>query len=348
MAPRRLLKITIKDVARAANVSTQTVSRVLNKRPDVAPDTREAIEKTIAQMGYQPSALARSLVQQKSRVLGVITVGLKFVGISLTLNGIAVQCEALGYELLLKELPRFDTPDVVPVIEALMSHHVSGIIFAGPEWNENVRIVQSQLPSFCPPIVFLKCQPAANYTTIGIDNYGGAHTAVDFLLSLGRLRIGFIAGPLEWLEACQRKQGWEDALKNRGIPVTPQHWTQGDWNSAGGEAAFAELLQKYPQVDAVFVSNDQMALGVLHLAHARGIRVPEDLAVIGFDNLPEAAFFTPSLTTIEQPLEELGALSVKTLVAQIESASSDVSIQTLTLKTRLVIRDSTPNVRPQA
>jgi len=348
MSPRRLQKITIKDVARAVNVSTQTVSRVLNKRPDVAPDTREKIEKTIAQMGYQPSALARSLVQQKSYVLGVITVGLKFIGISQTLNGIIDQCTALGYELLIKELPRFNIPDIAPVIAVLMAHHVSGIIFAGPEWNENVRTVQSQLPSLCPPIVFLKCHPAPNYTTIGIDNYGGARTAVDFLLSLGRNRIGFIAGPLEWLEARQRKQGWEDSLKTMGVPVTPQHWTQGDWTSAGGETAFAELIQKYPQLNAVFASNDQMALGVLHLANARGIRVPEDLAVIGFDNLPEAAFFTPALTTIEQPLGELGALAVKSLVAQIEAAPPDVSFQTLTLKTRLLIRDSTPRARPQA
>jgi DNA-binding LacI/PurR family transcriptional regulator len=348
MSPRQLRKMTIKDVARAARVSTQTVSRVLNKRPDVAPDTREAIEKMIAQMGYQPSALARSLVQQKSCVLGVITVGLKFIGISQTLNGITEQCAASGYELLIKELPRFDTPDIVPVIEALMAHQVSGIIFAGPEWNENVRMVQSQLPSFCPPIVFLKCQRAPNYTTIGIDNYSGARSAVDFLLSLGRHRIGFIAGPLEWLEARQRKQGWEDALRDMGIPVTGQHWTQGDWTSASGEAAFAELIQKYPQLNAVFVSNDQMALGVLHLAHARGLHVPEDLAVVGFDNMPEAAFFIPALTTVEQPLKELGALGVKTLVAQIEAASPDVSIQTLTLKTRLVIRDSTPPARSQA
>lgn len=345
MAQRRPHKITIKDVARAANVSTQTVSRVFNKRPDVAPHTRERIEKTIAQMGYHPSALARSLVQQKSCVLGVITVGLKFLGISLTLNGITGQCDTLGYELLIKERPRFDTPDIVPVIETLMAHQVSGIIFAGPEWNENVKIVQSQLPASCPPIVFLKCQPSPNYTTIGIDNYGGAHTAVDFLLSLGRHHIGFIAGPLEWLEARQRKQGWEDTLKNKGISVTSQHWAQGDWNSASGEAAFAELIQKYPQMDAVFASNDQMALGVLHLANARGIRVPEDLAVIGFDNLLEAAFFTPALTTIEQPFGELGALAVKTLVAQIETAPPDVSIQTLTLGTRLVIRDSTPQVK---
>ena len=146
---------TIKDIATMCQVSTQTVSRVVNKRPDVAPETREAVEKAIAQVGYHPSALARSLVQQRSYTLGVIIAGLKYVGVSQTLNGITEACEQTGYNLFVKELPRFDTPNIVPVIESLMAHQVEGIIFAAPEFNENVRIVHSQLPISCPPIIFL-------------------------------------------------------------------------------------------------------------------------------------------------------------------------------------------------
>jgi LacI family transcriptional regulator len=342
MARKRLHKTTIKDVAQVCNVSTQTVSRVINNRPDVSPETRELVEQAIAEMGYQPSALARSLVQQRSYTLGVIIAGLRYVGVSQTLNGITEQCDNLGYSIFLKELLRFDTPDIVPVIESLMAQHVEGIIFAGPEWNENVKVAQSQLPSFCPPIVFLKCQPNPNYTTISIDNYGGARAAVEYLLSLGRRHIGLITGPLEWLEARQRKQGWEDALKNAGIQVAPQKWAQGNWNSASGEAAFAELVEKYPNMNAVFASNDQMALGVLHYAHAHGICVPEDLAVIGFDNLAESPYFTPALTTVEQPLRELGILAVKTLLEQVESPVPGAARQDIALETRLVIRNSTP------
>ncbi len=342
MARKKLRKATIKDVAQTCNVSTQTVSRVINKRPDVSPETRELVEKAIAEMGYQPSALARSLVQQRSYTLGVIMAGLKYVGVSQTLNGIAGECENSGYSVFLKELPRFDTPDIVPVIESLMAQHVEGIIFAGPEWNENVMVAQSQLPSFCPPIVFMKCQPNPNYTTISIDNYGGARAAVEYLLSLGRRHVGLITGPLEWLEARQRKQGWEDALKSVGIEVGPQKWALGNWNTASGEAAFAELLQKYPALNAVFASNDQMALGVLHYAHAHAIRVPEDLAVIGFDNLDEAPYFTPALTTVQQPLRELGSLAVKTLLEQIEGGPASHAGRTLTLQASLVVRESTP------
>jgi DNA-binding LacI/PurR family transcriptional regulator len=342
MAQKRLRKITIKDVAKACSVSTQTVSRVINQRPDVSLETREAVEKAIAEMGYQPSALARSLVQQRSYTLGVITAGLKYFGGSQTLNGITEQCDAANYSLFVKELPRFDTPNIVPIIEALMAHHVEGIIFAGPEWNENVKIAQSQLPSFCPPIVFLKCQPNPNYTTISIDNYGGARTAVEYLVSLGRRHIGLITGPFEWLEARQRKQGWEDALKNAGIHASGYEWAKGNWSSASGEAAFAELILKYPSMDAIFSSNDQMALGVLHYAHAKGIRVPDDLAIIGFDNLSEGAYFTPSLTTVEQPLRELGILAVKTLLAQVEGKASGLAPQSIALDAHLIIRESTP------
>ncbi len=337
----QIKKATIKDIANRCNVSTQTVSRVINNRPDVAPETRKLVEQAIAEMDYRPSALARSLVQQKSYTLGVITAGLRYVGISATLDGITDRCEERGYALLLKELPQYDFPTTIPVIESLMSRQVEGIIFAAPELNENIKITQSQLPPSCPPIIFLKCQPNPNYTTLNVDNYGGAHKAVDYLLSIGRRHIGLIAGPLEWLEARQRKQGWEDALHGYGIRVAPQKWTTGNWSSASGESAFAELIGKYPHMNAVFISNDQMALGALHYANAHGIRVPEDIAIIGFDNLTESAYFTPALSTITHPMRELGMRAVDVILEIIadENASGNRAIL---LETSLLLRDTTP------
>lgn len=342
MSVQRVQKVTIKDIARICNVSTQTVSRVLNKRPDVSQSTREAVEKAIAELGYQPSALARSLVQQQSYTLGVMIAGLKYLGISQTLNGITEQCEASGYALLLKELPRFDVTNIVPIIESLIAHRVEGIIFAAPELNDNVRTVQAQLPSTCPPILFLKSRPHPLYTTVSIDNYRGARTAVEYLASLGRRRIGMISGPIEWLEARQRWQGWVDVLTEQGAPPAQAHWCAGNWSSASGEAAFARLVQTYPRMDAVFASNDQMALGVLHYAYTHGLRVPDDLAVVGFDDLSEAAQFCPALTTVRQPLRELGILAVKTLLGQIEDAASPPAGNEIMLQPTLVVRASTP------
>ncbi len=345
MASRRSQKVTIKDIARLCNVSTQTVSRVLNQRPDVAPETRQAVEKVIADMGYQPSALARSLVQQHSNTIGVITAGLRYSGVSQTLNGIVEECEASNYAVLLKELPRFDVTDIVPIIESLIVRHVDGIIFAAPELNDNVKQVQAQLPQTFPPMVFLKSQPHARYITIGIDNYGGARQAVEYLLAVGRRKIGLISGPLDWLEARQRWQGWADALQQVGETVSDQHWAVGNWSSASGAAAFAELMEKYPDMDAVFASNDQMAMAVLHYAASHGLRVPADVAVVGFDGLPETAYLNPALTTVRQPLRELGILAVKSLLSEIDQVEPPAPEQAIMLPTELVVRDSTPKLQ---
>ncbi len=345
MTAARLQKVTIKDIARLCQVSTQTVSRVLNNRADVAPATRLAVEKTIAELGYEPSALARSLVQQRSYTLGVIIAGLQYSGVSQTLNGITEHCEAFNYSLLLKELASFEVTDIVPIIKSLIASHVEGIIFAAPETGNNVQIVQSQLPKVCPPIVFLKSQPSKGHLTIGVNNLDGAHQATEHLIKLGRKRIGLISGPLDWLEARQRWQGWADALANTGEVVSERHWSMGNWSPRSGEVAFAELLGKYPDLDAVFACNDQMALGVLHYASTQGIRVPEDLAVVGFDDLPEAAYFTPALTTVKHPLRELGMQAVKTLLARIEGEQEALPEQMLTLQTELVVRDSTVSLQ---
>ena len=341
MAAPRLQKLTIKDIARICQVSTQTVSRVLNNRADVAPGTRLAVEQAIAELGYQPSALARSLVQQRSYTIGVITAGLKYSGVSLTLNGITEYCETFNYLLLLKELANFDVTDIVPIIRSLIASHVEGIIFAAPEIGSNVQTVQSQLPVGCPPIVFLKSQPGKQHMTIGVDNYDGARQATEHLVKIGRKKIGLISGPMDWLEARQRWQGWADVVANSGETPSDQHWSMGHWSPQSGETAFVELLQKYPHMDAVFASNDQMALGVLHYASTHGLRVPEDIAVVGFDDLPESAYFTPALTTVKHPLRELGMWAVKSLLAQIEGEQEALAERRLTLHTELVIRDST-------
>jgi LacI family transcriptional regulator len=340
MQNNRQQKVTIKDIARMCNVSTQTISRVINHRPDVSDETRELVEKMIQEMGYHPSALARSLVKQRSYTLGVITAGLKYVGVAQTLNGITEECEASGYALLIKELPSFNTPNIVPLVENLISHEVEGIIFAAPDINDNIKIVQSQLPSYCPPIVFLKGGPSPRFTTISIDNYGGACLAVEQLRKIGRKHIGFISGPLDWLESRQRKQGWIDTQNKYGGCVDDNCCVEGNWSSSSGEIAAKALIEKYTEMDAVFVSNDQMALGLLHYAHEHDIRIPLDLAVIGFDDLTESEYFSPALTTVEHPLRELGVLAVKSLLKQIESQIHPAPIETIVLKTELILRDS--------
>ena len=174
-------RVTIREIARMCGVSVQTVSRVINRRPDVSPETRAAVEAAIAQVGFQPSAVARSLVQRRSYTLGVIAAGLRYFGVAQTLNGITEESEAQGYALLLKEIPSGDLDGLMPIVEFLMAHRVEGIIFAAPDLGENLSELRARLPMAAPPMVFLKSEPSRAFTTILIDNYGGSRAATAHL-----------------------------------------------------------------------------------------------------------------------------------------------------------------------
>jgi LacI family transcriptional regulator len=334
-------RVTIREIAQMTGVSMQTVSRVINKRPDVSPSTRAAVEAAIAAVGFQPSAVARSLVQRRSQTIGVIATGLKFFGVAQTLNGITEASQESGYALLLKEIAAEDVEGVSPAIDFLVGHRVEGlIVFAPPEIGAGVAAVPARSTVPRPPIVLLKAESSTEFSSISIDNRGGAMMATRHLLDLGRRRIGHIGGPPSWREARDRTEGWRAALNEAGVEPGPM--ASGNWSSASGEAAFRELLAREPDIDAVFASNDQMALGLLHVAHQRGIAVPNAIAVVGFDGLIEAAQFSPSLTTISQPLRELGRLAVQELLSGIADELGVAEVRHVTLATELIVRDSAP------
>ncbi len=333
-------RVTIREIARMCDVSVQTVSRVINKRPDVAPATRRAVEAAIASTGFRPSAVARSLVQRRSQTLGVVVTGLRYFGVAETLNGITEACQTSEFALLLKELAIDDVDGFLPAIDFLVSHRVEGLIVFAPPDAASVASIQAEFPATRLPIALLKSQPSPDFSTISIDDRGGARLATRHLLTLGRRRIGHIGGPQTWHEARERLDGWRSTLAEAGTEPGPVAF--GDWSPSSGAVAFLELLASAPDLDAVFVANDQMALGLLHLANARGIAVPRDLAVVGFDGLTEGAHFTPSLTTVVQPLRELGRLAVQEVVAQIDADTDTRAVRSLTLATELVMRDSAP------
>jgi LacI family transcriptional regulator len=336
-------KVTIRDVAAAAGVSHQTVSRVINDRPDVAEETRRRVWHVIEELGYQPSAIARSLIRQRSFTLGVVIAGLKYVGPSRTLNGITKQSEEMGYTLLLKELPRFDTNDVEPLLNSLRARQVDGIIWAVPEVGSNRDWLHSQPPELPIPMIFLTMQTRSDLFIVSVDNYTGGRTATEHLLAQGYQHIGHISGPLDWWEARQRKAGWQDALSEAGIQVADHHWESGNWSSASGEQAIRKLLDGYPEMEAVFVGNDQMALSVLQVACQKDFQVPQDLAVVGFDGIPEAAYYWPPLTTVYQDQQKLGCSAVRELVQIIEASQKDEAViepKTISLQPELIVRES--------
>ena len=339
----RFGRATIKEVASEAGVSTQTVSRVINSRPDVSPETRERVQNVIERMRFQPSALARSLIQQRSYTLGVVTAGLRHTGPSRTLNGITQAAEAAGYALLLKELPRYDADDITPIFDALLSRHVDGIIWAVPEVGENRQPFSSLSLHLGVPIMFITMESRQGLPSISVDNYLGGRVATAHLIEHGYRRIGHVSGPLDWWEARQRMAGWRDTLKEFGLEAGDRHWEEGNWSSASGAQAAEKLFENYPDMDAIFVGNDQMALSVLQSAYRRGLRIPEELGVVGFDDIPESEFFSPPLTTIQQDQLKVARIAVEEIIKIIESGWQGEPIierKAVLLAPTLVVRQS--------
>ena len=346
IASERRKRITIKDVAQAAGVSTQTVSRVMNKFSYVSEETRQRVESVVEELNYRPSTLARSLIQQRSYTLGVVTFGLKYIGPSRTLNGVADKADELGYMLLMKELDNFDINSIDDVIDSLLARQVDGIIWVAPEIGDNHSWLDERLEKIPVPVLFLAMQPRDGISSIATDNYQGGVLAVQHLLDCGRKKIGHISGPMSWWEADERKRGWRETLIKAGLDAPENHCKEGNWSSASGELAFIQLLESFPDLDAVFVANDQMSLGVIGEAHRQNIKIPEQLAVIGFDNIPESAYFYPSLTTISQDLQMLGERSVQYVVEMIQARQGNQSViaQSRFIQPTLIVRESTKRV----
>jgi LacI family transcriptional regulator len=337
-------RITIKQVAQEAGVSTQTVSRVLNERPDVSDTTRQRVTAIITRLGYEPSAIARSLIRGRSRTLGIVASGLEYYGPTRILVGVEQQVHALGYSLLLSLLHEPGSAEGQKIVSSLLSLRVEGIIWAVPEIDDTSAWLRDRLAQVSIPVVFTNTQPGEGFSTISMDNRLGARQAVGYLVETGCRCIGILSGPLSWWEARQRWQGWQDALQSAGLPAEERQVVHGDWTAESGGRGLEQLLERFPEMYAVFACNDQMALGVLQAANRLGRRIPLDLAVVGFDDIPEAPFFLPSLTTIRQPLNDLGASAVRELHRLIEarhSSTGQARPASLWLQTTLVPRDST-------
>ncbi len=341
-------RVTIKEVAKAAGVSTQTVSRVLNNHPDVAPETFQRVQQVIKETRYAPNFLARSLIRGRSHILGVVAYGLEYYGPSRVLTGIEQQANEIGYSIFLNLIHRPETGEVEDLLNDLYARQVEGIIWAIPEIGENRAWARLRPPDFAAPVVFVNGTTGQmTLPLVGVDNHAIGCLATEHLWAGGARRIGIVTGPLNWWEAQQRYRGWRETLEAHSIAIQEQWQVAGDWTTKSGEHGLYQLLTQCPDLEAVFASNDQMALGVIHAAHRLGRRVPEDLSVAGVDNIPESAHFWPPLTTIRQRLREAGALAVQELDHLMEKAkqprrSPENPAPTVALlKPELIIREST-------
>ena len=334
--------VTIKHVARAAGVSPMTVSRVLNNRPDVSPQTRKRVQEVIDQLGYSPSAIARNLSQGRSSTIGVVSAGLGFFGPSRTLVGIERQANELGYSLMVRLLhdPLINRGE--QALSELIANQVAGIIWAVTEMGDQHEWLRQQADNIATPIVFLGMEQRPNLSLVTVDQRAGGRLAARHLLAHGYEKLGIITGPHQWWEARQRELGWNDVLAEAGIPILHDLKDQGDWSAASGYAAMSRLLRRAPDLEAVFVCNDSMATGALRAAAEIGRSVPRDLAIVGFDDIPESAYFSPPLTTVRQDLLEVGCRAVNLLNHQLENLRNDepLTAQASFIEPQLIVRQS--------
>jgi DNA-binding LacI/PurR family transcriptional regulator len=326
------------DVARLAGVSHQTVSRVVNDSPSVAPATRERVLRAMRQLEYRPNSIARALVTGRTLTLGVVTFDTPLYGPASTLLGIERAAHDAGYFVSIVSLRSLDRASVLGAVARLEAQSLDGIVIIAPH-VETASVVLN-LPTHLP-VVAVEAGPAEHVPVVSIDQVAGARAATEHLLSLGHRTVCHIAGPDGWLEARRRVDGWVAALRAAGAPVPEA--PAGDWSPRSGYAAAELLLAREPGVTAIFAANDQMALGVLRYLHESGRDVPGEISVVGFDDVPEAGYFTPPLTTIRQDFGEMGRRTVEALLERI--ADPGGSTEHVLVPAELVVRGSTAPAR---
>lgn len=327
---RRRLAV-MSDVAKLAGVSHQTVSRVLHDSPNVRGDTRERVLAAIRQLDYRPSSTARALATGRSKVLGVVSFDTTLYGPASTLLGIERAAHEQGYGVSISSLRSLNRSTVLAAIHELRDQGADGVVVIAPvqAGMDALRHVRNDFA-----VVAVEAGPDASIPVATVDQAAGAAAATRHLLNLGHETVWHLAGPSDWMEAEERIRGWKSVLDAAGAPVpTP---LRGDWTARSGYEVGKDLLA-VPELTAVLVANDQMALGLLRRLHEAGREVPRDLSVVGFDDIPEAAYFTPPLTTVRQDFAELGRRCLHILLARIEG---DAGPTRVVVAPELVVRES--------
>ncbi len=331
------------DVARIAGVSHQTVSRVLHDHPNVRPETRDRVMAAIRELGYRPNAAARTLVTRRSNTLGVISFNTTLYGPASMLYAIEQTAKQQDYFVTVAALAALDRRSVLEAVERLRDQGVEGVIVIAPQTTAVSAL--ANVPADVP-LVAVGCGTHAALASVAVDNEAGAERATSYLLDLGHRTVHHLAGPTSWLDAQERETGWRRALTARGAAVV-EPIKGGDWSARTG----FELGQRVagdPSVTAVFCANGHMALGLMRALQAAGRRVPEDVSIVGFDDIPEAEYFGPALTTVRQDFDELGRRALVSMIRRIGARQGGLAAAhpTASIDPGLVVRASAARRAP--
>jgi LacI family transcriptional regulator len=323
------MKTTIEDVARRAGVSTGTVSNALTGKRPVAEETKKRIFVTMDELVYQPNLLARGLVNRRSHVISVVIKELSdlgFYGYSSVMTGIQREAKRLEYSLMLHFVDNASDEEIFATLNQIHARRADGVIWAIHEIAGNRDWVHEIHAENYPPIIFLHMHPDPDLNVVSIDNQAGARMAVSHLVEQGCRKVGIITGPIDWWESQARLEGWRDILEQAELGTDSSLIVEGNWLTDSGQAGMETLLNRHPDMDAVFACNDSMALGAIHTACSRGLSIPEDILLVGFDNMPEVASFWPPLTSVRQGMLKSGQLAVEELNRIIETGDDQVPV----------------------
>lgn len=328
-------RVTIREVAKRAGVSHQTVSRVINNSPEVAASTREQVQRAIAELNYHPNAQAVSLSRDRSDIVGMIVNNARDAFFAQIIDGACQVLSARGRFMLLASTDHATQPEAIETL--LRSRRIDGMIIVLPleiSLEHAARLAESRLP-----LVLVDFQYDLDVDHVAVDNFQGAYSATEHLIKLGHRRIAIICGRRDIPVGEIRLDGYRAALEHYGLPYDPALIMPGDFSVASGAAAMERLLEVDPRPTAVFACDDPMAFGALAVLYRHGLRVPGDISVIGFDDIPEARHCVPPLTTIRQPLREMGEIAGNHICQVIDGFTSDRL--RLTVSTELVLRETT-------
>jgi DNA-binding LacI/PurR family transcriptional regulator len=336
---RRKQRVSMADVAKLAGVSSQTVSRVSNGHPGVIDSTREQVLAAMRELGYRPNSAARALRYGQFNTIGVILFSLASTGNSRTVEAIATHAAAEGYAITLIPIDVPTQDNVLGAFTRMGELAVDAVIVI-----MEIHLLDAGTVTLPPGvhIVVVDSDAGDRYSVVDTDQADGARRAVGHLLDLGHRTVWHLTGPQTSFASQRRAQAWRTTLEKAGRPVpAPLH---GDWSAESGYAA-GLVLAGERDCTAVFAANDQMALGLLRAFHERGRSVPAEVSVVGFDDIPDSAFFVPPLTTVHQDFAEVGRKCVRQVLLQIRGGQA-ARPGTDLVPTRLVMRDSTAPPRP--
>jgi DNA-binding LacI/PurR family transcriptional regulator len=326
--------VTMNDVAAKSGVSYQTVSRVINNHPRVAPETRDRVLQVIAETGYRPNKAAQRLASNQSKLLAVIAFGIEHYGPAQMVINIEQSAKETDYEVIIRNVANPRLEEIRNAVQELQQWRVDAIIIVAAvlsNYYDEIAKVTAGIP-----VVEIDAKPGAKVPSLLIDQYHGGKLATQHLIDLGHRYIAAISGPSNWFGAVSRHDAWMQTLGDAGL--TPVASLEGDWSAESGYRLARQLLSHHDFTGLV-VANDQMALGAIRQIHEMGLRVPEDISIVGFDDLPEACFFHPPLTTVHQDFTRLGEAALNYTIDLIKQPKAPV--EQVLIEPRLVVRGST-------